>query len=57
MTKHLRRTTPASKTHHRNSPEQMEAIKAAIAEAEEISAEFAIEMYKEAKRLSTKLGE
>jgi hypothetical protein len=37
--------------------EQLEEIKAAIAEAEDICAEFAIEMYLEVKRLSKEIGE
>jgi hypothetical protein len=36
--------------------EQLEAIRAAIAEAEDLGADFAIEMYLEAKRLSNKWG-
>lgn len=49
--------TPASDDRVQDDPwtdlaEQLEAIKTAMAEAEDIAAEFAIEAYLEAKRLS-----
>ena len=37
--------------------EHLDAIKAAIAEAEDLCAEFAIEMYLEGKRISKRIGE
>lgn len=45
-----------------NSPspdlaEQVEALKAVMAEAEDLCAEFAIEMHLEAKRISKEVGE
>jgi hypothetical protein len=52
--------TPVSedRTEHRPSPdliEELETIKAAIAEAEDLAAEFAVEMRLEAQRLSREL--
>ena len=51
---------PEDATEHGASPElteQLEAMKAAMAEVEDICAEFAVEMYMEAKRLSKEIGE
>ena len=48
---------PTAHSASREFTEQLEALKAKIAEGEDLCAEFVIEMQKEAKRLSKKMGE
>lgn len=52
---------PGDRTDHYHCPspdliEQLEAIRAAIAEAEVLLAEFAVQKYMEAKQLSKEVG-